>query len=697
MQCPACHTPLAEHMNFCPLCASRVSSSADTTDPVRRALERAVGAQFELIRLLGRGGMGCVYLARERGLERLVAIKVLSPDVAATTQTRERFRREARTSAKLTHPNILPLHSFGEVGDLAYLVMGYVRGESLAERLVREGRLPSAVARRILTDLADAVDYAHRHGVIHRDIKPENILMEDESGRAILADFGIAKARTGNTPLTGTGVVIGTPHYMSPEQATGDRAIDGRSDIYSLGVLGYVMLSGRALFDGRSPSEVFFKQATQEPPPLHVVLADSPDDLVAAIARCLAPDPDARWPDGHSLKLALTHDGTSDAGLPDEMRDIPGFGLYAAFWAVAWGLIASKERAGGGDPTIFVLIGVLVPVGFLLLAWNIGRSGFRSMHILRVACWPPKWWGLWWPQPLRRSGDLWSCLPRSARLTRIALTAFFLGMPVLIFGGKWALSSFAIVQRWPHAKRWLTGAEYSAVFLTAMVVAVSAWLWRRRGLSTPDAAWMLVGPTIEARFWGRPQISALLTRTSGQVACEVDQPQTPHDYLRGISDVAELLAGPARSLGSDAVAAARQLVGSIDALDKEIAMLARDADPAEMSRLEQRLAALGEQTTDDDEQQMHRLLESQLELLRRLGARLEGASTDRAHRVGILRTLSLYVANLRAQTAEESLERADVTSHIRALCDAIEQHGGPAVADAASSTATAEHAPSQQQ
>ena len=676
MQCPACRTPLAEHMKFCPLCASPVAQSTDASDPVRRMLERAIGAQFEFIRLLGRGGMGFVYLARERGLQRLVAIKVLSPDVAETAKTRDRFRNEARSLAGLTHQNILPLHTFGEAGDLAYLVMDYVRGESLAERLAREGRLPSEVARRILVELADALDYSHRHKVFHRDIKPENILMEDESGRAILADFGIAKARTDNAPLTQTGVVVGTPHYMSPEQASGGE-IDGRSDIYSLGVLGYVMLTGRALFDGRNVREVMLKHATQEPPPLHVVMPDAPDDLVSAIARCLAIDPDSRWPDGRSLKLALTHDGVSDAGLPDELRDIPGFGMYAALWAVAWGMIAANEKAGDGDPVLFVLIGVLVPVGFLLLAWNIGRSGFRRMQILRVACWPPKWWGLWWPRPLRRSGDMWSCLPASVRLTRVMLTAFFLLMPTLIYTGKWALSSPALRSRGPGVHRWFVITEYGVVLLTAIVIAASTWLWRRRGLATPDVAWLLLGPTIGARFWGRPQISALLTRPSEQAApCEREQPQTAHDFLRSISDAAELLAGPARALGSDAVAAARRVVGSVEALDKEISMLARDADPAEISRVEQRLSMLDERATDGDEQQMRMLLESQLELLRRLSARLEGATTHRQHLVGMLRTLFLYVANLRARTAEESLESGEITAHIRELCDAIEEHGG---------------------
>ncbi len=676
MHCPVCHTSLDGQMKFCPVCAPPVPPSAAVADPVRRVLEKAVGAQFELVRLLGRGGMGFVYLARERGLERLVAIKVLSPEVAAATRNRERFRQEARMAAKLTHPNILPLHSFGEVGDLAYLVMDYVRGETLAERLDREGRLPSEVARRILAELADALDYAHRHGVVHRDIKPENILMEDESGRAILADFGIAKARTGNAPLTQTGAVVGTPRYMSPEQATGDRPVDGRSDIYSLGVLGYVMLTGRALFEGRNFREVLIERATQEPPPLHVVLSDAPDDLVSAIARCLANDPDSRWPDGRSLKLAITHDGAIDAGLPDELRDIPGFGLWAAIWGVAWGMIAFFERAAGGDPTLFILIGVIVPVGFLLLAWNIVRSGFRSMQILRVACWPPKWWGLWWPRPLRRSGDLWPCLPLSVRVTRVALTAFFLVTPTLIYTGKWALSSPALGSRGPVAHRWLGVTEYGVVLLVAMIVGASTWLWRRRGLAISDVAMLLVAPTIGVRFWGRPQISALLTRPLGQAAaCEPEQAQTPHDYLRSISDAAELLTGPARALGSDAVAAARQVVSTIEALDKEIAMLARDADTAEISRLEQRLSALGERADDDDDQQMRKLLESQLELLLRLRARLEGATADRAHRLGMLRTLSLYLANLRARTAEQSLDSGEITREIRALCAAIDEHG----------------------
>ena len=675
MHCPACLTPLVAGTKSCPRCATPVPPSADGVDVVRRALESAIGAQFEFIRLLGRGGMGFVYLARERGLERLVAIKVLSPEVAATAQMRERFRREARTSARLTHPNILPLHSFGEVGNLPYLVMDYVQGESLADRLMREGRLPSDDARRVMIELADALDYAHRRGVVHRDIKPENVLLEDESGRAILADFGIAKARSGQSPLTGTGMIVGTPRYMSPEQASGDHSIDGRSDIYSLGMLGYAMLSGRTLFEGRNVNDVLAKIATQEPPPLNIVLSDEPDDLVTSISRCLARDPDSRWPDGRSLKRALTRDGGSDAALPDELRDIPGFGLWAALWAVLWWIVAARQSAA--DAPIFLLIGLLVPVGFLLLVWNTSRSGYRFARILRVATWPPKWWGMWWPQSLRRPGDLWARLPFSARLTRQTLTMFFLALPLLVFAGRWAGAAVPLGTGAPKLQRWIDISAYALIGFTFAVVGASVSIWRRRGLATPDVASLLVGPTLEARFWAKPPIEAVLARPPRSVARDDAQPETPHEYLRVILEAAELLTGDARALGSDAVAAARQLVGAIDALDKEIAMLARDADPIEVSRLEQRLSWLDDGADDDDEQQMRRLSEQQLELLRRLTARLESATSQRSHHVGMLRTLSLYLANLRARTAEETLDSGEVTSKIRALCDAIEHHGGP--------------------
>ena len=248
MNCNACQAPLPEDSAFCPKCAAPVAEGAVApADPLLAKLEKALGAQFEIMRLLGRGGMGAVYLARENSLDRLVAIKVLLPE-AANAESNERFRREARTAAKLTHPNIVPLHTFGETEGMMYFVMGFVQGESLKDRIDRKGKIEPDDARRILGEVAGALHYAHQQGVVHRDIKPDNILIEDETGKPLLTDFGIAQSVASGETLTQMGTTLGTPHYMSPEQASGERDIDGRSDLYSLGIVGYQMLSGKLPF-----------------------------------------------------------------------------------------------------------------------------------------------------------------------------------------------------------------------------------------------------------------------------------------------------------------------------------------------------------------------------------------------------------------------------------------------------------------
>jgi predicted Ser/Thr protein kinase len=677
MQCTACRTPLAPHMRFCPLCASPVTTGSGTApaDPLRKLLERTLRDQFEVIRPIGRGGMGVVYLARERGLERLVAIKVLLPEVSATEESRERFRREARTAAGLTHPNILPLYAFGEVGELAYLVMGYVRGESLADRLKQDGKVPPDTARQILGELADALDYAHRHGVVHRDIKPENVLIDDESGRALLTDFGIAKARAASGPLTRTGAVVGTPHYMSPEQAAGDREIDGRSDIYSLGVLGYRMLTGRVPIEGATFREILVKHMTQEAPPIYTLVPDVPDDLAAAIARCLAKSPEERWPDGKSLRRALTGDDRGEARLPEELRGLPGFAAWAVLWAVVWGSLAASEWATGRDPSLLLFVAVLVPIGFFLQAWFARRRGFRLAPILRVGCWPPTWWGLWWPRSLRRPGDIWERLPRSAKLTRASVTAFFVVAPLIAFAARRGPSEIARLFGAAGVEQWLVAAQYALLALTGTIVLGAALVWRRRGLAVEEISRLLLGPTVQADFWSRPHIAVHVpARRATDVPRAPSQPETAHDYLRSISEAAESLAGPARALGTEAINAARQLLASIQALDAEIATLARDADPVEVAHIEQKLAAFSAAEVDSDEQQMRALLKSQLELVRRLSARLESAVEHRVQLIDMLKTLWLQIANLRAQTAEESLEGREVTERIHRLCTAIEEH-----------------------
>src|SRR5664279_3220368 len=222
----------------------------------------AVGEQYEIQAEIGRGGMAVVYRAMDLRLRRKVALKVLPPEFAFREDVRRRFQREAEMAARLSHPNIVPIYAVDERGGIVYFVMALVEGESLATLLARTPRLPVPAARRILHDVADALYYAHQHGVIHRDIKPDNILLDSESGRPMVSDFGIARAAETDGQLTVTGVAVGTPAYMSPEQSLGERELDGRSDIYSLGVVGYQMLAGELPFKASNTPAMMMKHVS---------------------------------------------------------------------------------------------------------------------------------------------------------------------------------------------------------------------------------------------------------------------------------------------------------------------------------------------------------------------------------------------------------------------------------------------------
>ncbi|HEY3934981.1 MAG TPA: protein kinase [Gemmatimonadales bacterium] len=270
-------------------------------------LKEALGDSYTIEGEIGRGGMGVVYRARDERLQRRVAIKVLPPELAFSSEIRQRFTREAQTAARLSHPHIVPIHDVGEGHGLVYFVMGLIEGESLAARIRRRGRVPAEETRRIMRETADALSAAHAVSVIHRDIKPDNILLEGTRGRVIVTDFGIAKAMsaTSGATLTSAGMAIGTPSYMSPEQAAGEREIDGRSDLYSLGIVAYQMLSGELPFNAPTVAGILMKQITEPAPLLHERYPDIPEDLSLAVARCLEKDPANRWPSADALRRSL--------------------------------------------------------------------------------------------------------------------------------------------------------------------------------------------------------------------------------------------------------------------------------------------------------------------------------------------------------------------------------------------------------
>jgi serine/threonine-protein kinase len=276
------------------------------SDYLHDRLVAAVGDHYLIEAELGRGGMAAVYRARDVRLNRVVAIKVLPPELAFNPSVRSRFLREAQMAAQLTHPNIVPIYAVDERDGLVFFVMAFVDGESVAQQLARAGgRLPVDRAREVLAQVADALDYAHRQGVIHRDIKPDNILIERATSRPMVTDFGIARAAAEESRLTVTGMAVGTPAYMSPEQAMGDRDVDGRSDIYSLGIVGYHMLVGETPFKASNTPSMLMKHVSEPPPPLRTRRADVPPALAAAIERALAKKPDSRWRTGAELRDAI--------------------------------------------------------------------------------------------------------------------------------------------------------------------------------------------------------------------------------------------------------------------------------------------------------------------------------------------------------------------------------------------------------
>src|SRR3954449_6967569 len=297
MFCSRCGSEITGKSKFCPSCGLDLMATTPIHAIATGALQEmdlvreALASEYEIIEELGRGGMAMVYRARDRHLEREVAIKVLPFSLAFDTEFVERFQREARTAAQLEHPNIIPIYRVGRSDRVIYFVMKFLRGGSLSGILGHRKKLTPPEIRRLLLEAGGALGYAAQRGIVHRDIKPDNIMF-DEFGQSVLTDFGIAKAASGQK-LTGTGMSIGTPHYMSPEQARA-QPIDGRSDIYSLGIVAYQCLTGSVPYDGEDSFSICYKHIPEPIPTPSLITADE-RRLFEVIKRMLMKDPFDRF------------------------------------------------------------------------------------------------------------------------------------------------------------------------------------------------------------------------------------------------------------------------------------------------------------------------------------------------------------------------------------------------------------------
>jgi serine/threonine-protein kinase len=272
-----------------------------------RKLKEALGKHYELQELIGRGGFAEVFKVRDQWLKRDLALKAIRPDLVVSETLMARFRREAEAVANLRHPHIVPIYDIGDADGIMYILMPLIKGESLKSLLIRDGRRPIQEARRILLEAAGALGSAHEAGIVHRDIKPENIMLEGKSRRVLVMDFGIAKVMdaAGDGSLTSTGTIVGTPHYMSPEQASGDPHLDHRTDMYSLAVVGYHMLTGSVPFEGESTRAILFKQMMESPRSMRELVPEVPEGLMAAVSKGMAKEPADRYPDIEAFSAAL--------------------------------------------------------------------------------------------------------------------------------------------------------------------------------------------------------------------------------------------------------------------------------------------------------------------------------------------------------------------------------------------------------
>ncbi len=338
----------------------------DPLDGVRAAL----AGEYEILRLLGRGGMASVYLARERSLDRLVALKVLAPDLAARPAFRARFEREAAMAAQLQHPNIVPNYRVGELDHVVFFTMGYVEGETLADRMRHRGRLDLSEALRIVREVASALGAAHRRGIIHRDIKPHNILIDHETERVLVTDFGIARAAEPETDpgggdptgaITEAGLVMGTPRYMSPEQACGTRDLTPASDLYALGVLAYEMVSGHYPYRIATPPNFQMAHLTQQPIALVAYIGDFPKPIETVIQRLLRKEPERRYQTADALVDDIDTPVSMDhrRAKPPPTRMVRRALAVVVALAVTTGaaVLLSRPSATGEDPRRSVLVG----------------------------------------------------------------------------------------------------------------------------------------------------------------------------------------------------------------------------------------------------------------------------------------------------------------------------------------------------
>ena len=644
---------------------------------LRQRVEQAVGALFTIEAEIGRGGMAVVYRARDVRLRRLVALKVLPPELAFREDVKRRFLREAQMAAQLSHPNIVPIYAVDDLDGVVYFAMGLVEGETLAQRLHRAPRPDVATVRRVLREVCEALAYAHSRQVVHRDVKPDNILIDQESGRAVVTDFGIARAAEGDQRLTVEGIAVGTPAYMSPEQAMGDREVDGRSDIYALGVVGWQMLAGELPFQANNTPAMLMKHISEHPRPLSELRTDLPPNLVHAIERAMSKGRGDRWPDAAAFRDALADDAPAVAGTPATP--------------------SASSRARAHPPTAGVV--------------EVDRAASREAA--RESERPPDWafradtreYGREALREWREQQRLWRDRVRGQRRdaaeeARDIVVGVSVGGHRLRRREREAL--FTPEERVRNVQRYMMQTGVTLSFLAGINALTSHFPWvlfpalgMGISLASRIGGLWVDGIPLRKLFSRQPYVPHTESEHGRAPRPFASAPQLPapdlggipRDVLEGphgavireaaeskvvIADVLAKLSAADREMLPAILPTVETLVERVRSLAQDLHQLDTDASPEAIAKLEVRVADAKALPTDPGVERRLQLLERQLATLRDLASRRARSAEQLESASLVLQTMKLDLLKLRSSGNDQRLEAStDATQEARALSSDI--------------------------